>query len=84
MFYERAVIENFAIFTGKQLESHFNKVADVQACKFIEKGLQHRCFPVHITNFLRTSILKKFICFMSFLIKLQPNLSLNSYPQKHV
>ena len=60
------------------------KVADLQAFKFIEKGLQHRCFPVHIKNFLRLSILKTFICFMSFLIKLQPNLSLNSYPQKHL
>ena len=31
-------------------KSLFNKVAGLQACNFIEKRLQHRCFPVHITN----------------------------------
>ena len=36
-------------------------VAGLQTCKFIEKRLQRRCFPVLIANFLRTSILKN-IC----------------------
>ena len=45
------------------LESIFNKVAGLQACNFIKKRLQHRCFPVHIVKFLRTSILKN-ICEM--------------------
>ena len=43
------------------LKSFFNKVAGLQACKFIEERFQHRCFPVDIANFLRTSILKN-IC----------------------
>ena len=39
-------------------ESLFNKVAGLQPCRFTEKRLQHRCFPVNIANFLRTFILK--------------------------
>ena len=42
VFYKRAVRKNLAIFTGKQ------------ACNFIEKRLQHRCFHVNISKFLRT------------------------------
>ena len=34
------------------LESIFNKIADFQACNFIKKWLQHRCFPVNIAKFL--------------------------------
>ena len=48
----KAVLKNFAVFTGKKLlESLFNKVAALQVCKFIEKRPPHRCFPVHIANF---------------------------------
>ena len=36
------------------LESVFNKVAGLQACNFIKKRLQHRCFPVKFVKFLRT------------------------------
>ena len=43
------------------LESRFDKAAGPQVNNFIEKRLQHRCFPVNIAKFLRTSILKK-IC----------------------
>ena len=39
----------------------FNKVAGAKACDFIEKRLQHRCFPVNIAKFLRAYILKN-IC----------------------
>ena len=39
------------------LESLFNKVAG-QACNFIKKRLQHRCFPVKIVKLVRTPILK--------------------------
>ena len=39
------------------LESLFNKAAALQACNFIKKRLQHRCFPVNIAKFLRTPIL---------------------------
>ena len=37
------------------LESLFNKVLDLKVCNFIEKILQHRCFPVKITKFLTTA-----------------------------
>ena len=35
-----------------------NKVADHKACNFIEKRLQHRCFPMNIATFLITPVLK--------------------------
>ena len=37
------------------LESLFNKIAGLQ---FIEKGLQHSCFPVNITKFTAITNLK--------------------------
>ena len=37
------------------LESFLIKL---QACKFIEKRLQHWCFPLHVRKFLRTPFLK--------------------------
>ena len=40
------------------LESLFNKVAGNQVCNFINKRLQHRCFPVIIAKFLRIPILR--------------------------
>ena len=45
------------------LESVFNKVAGLkaQACNFITKKLQHRCFPEKLAEFLRIAILKN-IC----------------------
>ena len=52
VFYKRAVIKNFVIFTGKHVfESLFYKVADRQTWNFIKKRLQHRCFPVNIAKF---------------------------------
>ena len=48
-----------SIFTGKHLcQCHLNKVIGLEACDFIKKRLQHRCFPVNIAKFLRTAILK--------------------------
>ena len=38
------------------LKSLFYKVADREACNFIKKRLQNRCFPVNIVKFLRTPI----------------------------
>ena len=35
------------------LKSHLNKAADRKTCNFIKKRLQHRCFPVNITKFLK-------------------------------
>ena len=42
-------------------ESLFNEVAGLRIYSFIKKRLQHRCFPVKLKKFLRTSILKN-IC----------------------
>ena len=51
------VLKNFVIFTGKHLcWSLF--LIKLQACKFIEKRLQHWCFPLHVRKFLRTPILR--------------------------
>ena len=57
---KRAVLKNFATFTGKQscwslflIKSRFNKGLEV--CNFIKKGLQNRCFAVNIPKFLRIS-----------------------------
>ena len=43
------------------LESLFNKVAGLKACNFIKKRLQHRCFPVNIAKFLRTSFFTEYL-----------------------
>ena len=51
------------------LESLFDKVADLEACNFIKKRLQHRSFPLKFAKFLRTSISKN-ICERLFLILL--------------
>ena len=40
------------------LESLFDKVAVLQPSNFIKERLQHRCFPLNITKFLKTPILK--------------------------
>ena len=38
------------------LESLFSKVAGLLACNFIQKKLQHGCFPVNIVELLRIAI----------------------------
>ena len=51
------VMKKFIIFIGKHLcWSLF--LIKLQACKFIEKRLQHWCFPLHVRKFSRTPILK--------------------------
>ena len=64
MFYKKAVLKNFSIFTGKHLCWSLFSIK-LQACNFIyifiKKRLRYRCFPVNITNFLRPPILKN-IC----------------------
>ena len=42
------------IVTKPVLESLFDKVADLQACNFIEKRLQQMHFPVKFAKFSRT------------------------------
>ena len=51
------ILENFVIFTAKHLRWSLFLIK-LLTCKFIEKRLQHCCFPLHVKNFLRTSILK--------------------------
>ena len=60
MFYKKAVLKNFAIFTGKRLcwSLYFNENAGLQSCNFIKKRLRHRCFPVNYAKFLRAPVLK--------------------------
>ena len=56
MFFKIDVLKNFTILAGKHLcQSLFNKVLGLQSCDFVKKRLQHRCFPVNIMEFLRTS-----------------------------
>ena len=44
-----------------------------QASNFIKKRLQHRCFPVNIAKFLRTTILRKtFVNLHRFCLQLSP------------
>ena len=54
MFFITSVLKNFAIFTGEHLcWSLF--LIKLQACNFIKKRPQYRCFPVNIVKFLRTT-----------------------------
>ena len=56
---KKALLENFTIFTGKYMCSSLsNTMAGLQACNFIKKRLQCRCFPANIAKLLRTSVLK--------------------------
>ena len=50
VLYKKGVIKIFAIFTGK----HLCWSLFLLKCNFIKKRLEHRCFPVNITKFLRT------------------------------
>ena len=60
VFHKKAVLKNFALFTGKHLcwNLCFNKNAGLQAWSFIKKRLQHRCFLANIEKILRTLIMK--------------------------
>ena len=59
MFFKKTALKNFAIYRKTPvLESLFNKVAGLETYNFIQKRLQHRCFPVSIAKFLRTPISK--------------------------
>ena len=63
-FCEKGVLRNLAVFPGKHLCWSLFLIKDYkgpQACNFIKKRLQHRCFPVNIAKFLRGPILKN-IC----------------------
>ena len=71
MLYKVGILKNFALFTRKHLFwSFFNKVAELKACIFIKKGLQHRCFPVNFVKCLRTAS-SMFIEYLLFIILFQ-------------
>ena len=53
LFYKKAVLKSFAIFTGKHL-CWILLLIKLQACNSVKKRLQHSCFPVSIARFLRT------------------------------
>ena len=57
MSFKIGPLKNFKIFTGKHLcwSLFFNKVAGLQACNFIKKRLQRKCFPLNIAKSLRTA-----------------------------
>ena len=40
------------------LEPLFYQVAGLKSCNFIKKGLQHKCFPLKLAKFLRSSFLQ--------------------------
>ena len=60
---KKAVLQNFAIFTGKNLcwSLFLIKLQAFSATTLLKTRLQLKCFPANITKFLRTSILKN-IC----------------------
>ena len=59
MFFEIVVLKACNIHRKTPvLQSLFSKVASLETCNFINKGLQHRCFPVNIAKFLRKFYLK--------------------------
>ena len=63
-FYNKEAFERRRDFNEKiiwktpALSTPFNKAAVHETCNFIEKRLQHRCFPVNFEKFLRTTFLK--------------------------
>ena len=60
LFYKKAVLKNFARFTGKQLcqSLFFNKVSGLRSATLLRMRLWHRYFPVTFARFLRASFLK--------------------------
>ena len=65
---KKAGLENFAICTRKHLSRSFFLIK-LQACNFIKKRLQHRCFPVNIAEFTRTPTLKNIYVLSEFFLQ---------------
>ena len=60
MFFKIGVLKIFENFRRNICVGVFlNKVTGLQACKFIKKKLQHRCFRVKFPKFLITSFFTK-------------------------
>ena len=66
MFFGTGALKNFAM-----LEFLSNEVAGLQACNFIKKRLQHRCFSVKFAKSLRASFLQNTSggCLWKYLMK---------------
>ena len=56
-------LQNIAIFIGKHLcwSLFLIRLQAFQDCNFIKMRLQHRCFPVNIAKFLRTTFFTKHV-----------------------
>ena len=54
---KKAVLKIFAIFTGKHLRRSLFLTKKISILNFIEKRVQHSCFPVNIAKFVRKPIL---------------------------
>ena len=56
MFFEVAILKDFAKFTRKHLCQSliFNKIAGLRPATLLKKKLWHRYFPVNFSIFLRT------------------------------
>ena len=54
---KKGVFKNFAKFKGKYLLQSllFNKVESPRGSTLLRKRLWHRCLPVNLTKFLRTT-----------------------------
>ena len=60
MFFKIGVLKNLEIFTGKHLCLSFPLIKlQALAWNIIKKRLQHRCFPLNIAKFLRTTFFYK-------------------------
>ena len=61
VFCKKAVLRNFAKFTGKHLCQSLlsNKVAGLRPATLLKKRLGHSCFPVNFAKFLRAPFLKE-------------------------
>ena len=55
-FIKKAVLKNFAIFTGKHLcwSLFLIQLRVFRSVTLLKRNSQHRCFPVNIAKFLRT------------------------------
>ena len=63
VFCEKAVLGNFAKFTGKYLYQSlfFNNIAGLRPVTLLTKRLWRKCFPVNFSKFRRTPFLAEHV-----------------------
>ena len=63
MFYKKAALKNFAIFTGKNLcwSLFLNENAGRKSSNIIKESLHHRSFPIENAKFLITVVLTQLV-----------------------